>query len=305
MSDVDTLTTAETVWDMLPVPAGCYRHVFLRSSKGVRSTWVANAKELGLLVLRCSPQWNIYIQLNPTNNKAVIRPNSACVPFIQAILVDIDPVEPDARPGQAVEIALRKVTHWGVHPMQGAIINSGRGYQIWILTHPIKATTEAAGRVRRFVGELSASLGVQYGCRIDTSCTDLPRVARMPGSVNLKTGNKVTIHYPALPYAADWLWADRFTPLSIPEPPEPLTQGKWQDYFIRLTSAAQDFILFGASEGTRHQQAYATARSLRESGAPRGLALELVLKGAGACDLSIDEATRTVMQVYGAKDGPA
>ena len=298
---------AQATWDMLPLPADTYRYIFARKGSSVRGTWVPSATALARII--CShPDWNLYIQLNPARSRSKLRPAACDVSHIQAVLVDIDPVERDASMFGAAAAVLQDCCEIGlerrfliVDSRSIAVIDSGRGVQLWFLIDPIEATPANAGRVRATVKIIADRFGSFSGCRIDTSCSDLARLARLPGSINQKTGHQAQILVPATPMPATWL--ENIEPLMPPvtSHPRDLAGKTIVSVLAHISDSAADFLQHGISEPGRHARCFHTMKSLQEAGVKRESALRLCLLGASLSSpaLELGEVTRIHNQVYG------
>lgn len=291
------LSQALDVWGMLPLVGlrgdKAYRKLMLKSATSghVDGTWVSNAFELAKIVRLCRDNWNIYIQLNPSREKVKIKASASDIAYVQAILIDIDPLPSnvDNLPSDYwnywTSRALELVLEHGVLEEQVAVIDSGRGRQLWVLIDPLGGdNSRIVRRIPPFVRAVASEFA--DACpyyRIDTSCTDIARVARMPGSINHKTGCEATILKAAKP--GPWTWLrDNFEPDPEPDAVEVCTPvNRWQDLIPRLNNRASNFILLGESTPGRHAGAFCAARSLREAGATKEQALFLVSMGASRC----------------------
>jgi hypothetical protein len=134
-----------------------------------------------------------------------------------------------------------------------------------------------------FLSMLNRQLNPDYGCLVDTSCSDLSRVVRLPGSTNQKTLRPCVILDTGTPIDL----VDKVLACSIP-PPEPVPcrhvdTSNLAAVLPHLTEAAQRFLTEGAPFGSRHAAAYAAAASLREAGVPLERALNWVCRGGTFC----------------------
>jgi hypothetical protein len=197
---------------------------------------------------------------------------------------------------------------------QPIIIDSGRGCQAWIRLEDIEMTNDIRRRNARrvngyWLGKLDESLGLTHGCRIDTSVSDLPRVMRCPGTVNVKTGRvSCFINAPTNIYEGLAVALTLATPkqaLKDPEPPQGIVPGSsWQDVFTHLTKMAQGYLLFGHEEPGRHKVMWHTAKKLQELGVSRQEARRAIrwanqLKGKEAA-LPRDQVEHALGTAYGA-----
>lgn len=290
------------LFELLPLPPNTVRHVFARSGQSVRGTYVRSQRQVEA-VCRSMRDWNLYVQLNPTLETArqKYRPASRDIAAIQAVLIDLDPVSDKAWPIGAANTVAAALRDSGQVPIQSiALIDSGRGAQLWLLHPPTEPTRERVGKIAAFVHRVAQAVGECEGCRVDTSCSDAARLARMPGSVNQKTGRTVVVIYGA---EAGEPWIDQ---LPDTPPPERRASGalpagiRLSAIIPRLTGAAGDFLLLGKREPGRHARCFATVKSLHEAGVDATQALSLLQHAATLCDpqLPSPEVERVWRQVY-------
>lgn len=316
------------LFDILPIPPDAVRHVFLKSPDGVVCTWVRRPVNLARIMRAYAydGRWNVYWQLNPTRRRDTNRPRNRDVDYLQAVLLDIDPVEADADPEKAADHGMSLLSsQFDVQESTVSIVNSGRGIQLWLHIatydgHSIdvhKQREELHLKVAPFVRAAATAFGTQHGCRIDTACQDLVRLARVPGTTNLKTGQPcylVQQGQPAPPYWLRNIEPDPDYVTDAPAVPIMSTRMKWPDIVAHLTHAAYSFITEGVCEPGRHKAAVATVRNLRrEIGVPFDVARQLVFTGAGRCTppltlkaRDISDLERILREEYGAANqGPS
>ena len=144
-----------------------------------------------------------------------------------------------------------------------------------------------------------ATLPSTDGCIVDTSCSDLARVMRLPYTTNQKTGRRASIIWRsshANPALVRWL-LDR-TPASLWERPAPSTVAPgspWAAYLPDLTVAGRRFLTEGAEEPGRHKAAAAAMLSLLEQGASEEQILSALSHGARLCEPPLPQPEVTTM----------
>lgn len=241
-----------------------------------------------------------YVQLNASALGWRYRPSADFVPSIQAILVDLDPLpgELGTSPLDA-DIVEDALINLGVWRRQMQLVYSGRGYQWWILLD--HAPVELAARIPTFLRRVAERSQLTTSM-VDLSCADLPRLARMPGTVNPRTGRKAEFISGVKAQPALWPWLLDCEPLPPPPPIEvpAISSLSWQVYFYHLTLSARKYILEGCEKGRRHQQAFATAASLHDVGAAATVAFDAVAFGNDLCSepLSPVEIRHAVATAY-------
>lgn len=203
------------------------------------------------------------------------------------------------------------------------VIDSGRGMQAWYPIVPV-----AAGEARTFrtnplprdftVKDMLQPVGLaQYkmpefstrcmgywlsflrerldlvgneGCLVDMCARDLPRVMRMPFTVNTKTGHHGTILEVAaetnhnlgeklLNYTPYHVWKQA----EVNIVPGADASTPWQVFVPHMTRAGRIFLSDGADEGGRHHAAVAAARSLRDLGCSAVQARLALIEGGKMC----------------------
>jgi hypothetical protein len=158
------------------------------------------------------------------------------------------------------------------------------------------------------------------GWIVDTTCSDLARVVRCPGSVNQKTGRRAVVERVANGPGLDVSVLLRYNQAPISqEIVKPFETANLLGILPHLNVRARTFILEGAASPGRHSACFATAKNLNELGVPRDRTFEWLLIGAGRCvDLWVSwkylegvgpmgrlkplpqsEVERIVKQVYG------
>ena len=286
----------QETWRLLPTPPDAYRYVFAKDGRSCSGTWVASAQALGRWATRFDHA-NCYIQLNPAGRADLTRPTAKDVTYLQGVLIDVDPVDPEPNIDPAcrqVDLILRAE---GFNPLW---LMTGRGQQAWILFDPVPMTDELRWGVKGFVNFVSATFGIAYGCVVDTTCSDPARLARLPGTVNQKTGVHASLllraRGPNDPFKLIQYTQEE---KSFVRPPSGI-RATWPQAAGYLTNTAREFIMFGVEQTRRHKCCYATARSLMEAGVPEPVATGWLLKGAERCEPELEpgEVLRIARRVY-------
>jgi hypothetical protein len=234
---------------------------------------------------------NLYVHLNPSVARQFSpKANASDVTHFTNLLVDIDPLSADAEPRKALDAATTALeTLLPGSTEASSVVYSGRGFQIWVhfAGQDLRGNQELRHSVHRAT---SALLGMvdcgTFGCRVDTSCSDLSRVARLPGSVNQKTGQLASYlreDYTRLLDIGSLLVFDSGPPVRTDAPKLP--PGSPVGFVLpHLTLKAATFLTEGVDSPGRHASAYAAAASLREAGIELETAAEWVVRGGKRCD---------------------
>jgi hypothetical protein len=278
------------LWPLLPHPPHTYVRWFARKGNERMGGGVDTVEELMLAALSAEGM-NFYIAPNPAITRAGTRHRTADVSHWSWFLIDIDPIQDDAHPGHVAEVVLmRLLSWWGINfsERRPLLIASGRGVQVWIRLEDVPLDEEGgpgdlAGVAldRRYariahgywLDKLAEEIGTMYGCRIDTTSKDLPRVMRCPGTINMKTGRPAILIVPSAEvYEGLTKTLVEGVPEKLFEPVEivPLPAGTpWQNVYVHLTIRAQNYLTQGKDEPGRHDTAFHTALCLLERGLDR------------------------------------
>ena len=261
----------------------------LRSLDALIGT-IRNAEALG---------WNLYLNANPTVNRPGKKKLSRKdVTHWRYVVIDLDP-------GSAALIPPRPGLELGEGDTADCLLNkahrifSGRGYQYWLpikgalsylehprLMHPwINAESYERG-MRGYLAELSKTSDTWApGWIVDTTCSDLARVVRCPGSMNQKTGRRAVVEH----MSQDSTDVRDISRYSVPDT-EHWTNGlklenpqSLSDILPHLTVTARRFILEGVRSPGRHTACWSTAMTLKSLGVPAPKALEWLMVGSHKC----------------------
>lgn len=282
------------LWELLPHPPGTFTRWFARMGNERLGGGCDDVEELVLSAFSCgglNGGMNFYVAPNPASTRAGTRHNAEQVTHWSWFVMDIDPVGPFPRPAVVVDYVLGKLWTWtGIDfsRRRPVIIDSGRGMQVWIRLPDVPLDEEggpgdlACVALPRLVARvtngwwlkrLADEVGTMEDCRIDTTCADLPRVMRCPGTVNQKTGNVTSLLVDSAEVFEELpriLSAAVPPELFEPQPIITLPAGTpWQAVFCHLTLRAQDYLTNGKDEPGRHDTAFHVALTLAEAGLPR------------------------------------
>jgi hypothetical protein len=155
------------------------------------------------------------------------------------------------------------------------------------------------------IAEAVESLG--GGCKIDPTVSDLPRVMRCPGTINMKTGRQATVINGLTDvYSTLGMELIAQTPEKALayEPSGVVSSSKtWQEATPLLTNASRNYLLRGKSEPGRHTAMWHLVRNLWEHGlvqeqAEAAAAYANMQRGEDEA-LSAIEVEKIITQVYG------
>jgi hypothetical protein len=289
------------LWKLLPHPPGTFVRWFARKGNDRIGGGVDTVEEL-MLAAASAEGMNFYVAPNPAATRAGTRHTAQQVTNWSWFLIDIDPLEgaSNPRPEMVMEFVLGKIGKWwGVdfNSRRPLLIHSGRGAQAWIRLddYPFddrypdgrivgagepgggstEVVTRRTARITNgfWLKKLAEEIGTMSGCRIDTTCADLPRVMRCPGTTNMRNGKTAILIVPSAEQyvgLSSTLVAavppELFEPVPVPVLP-PGTQ--WQSVFVHLTLRAQSYMTQGRDEPGRHDTMFHTALCLAERGLDR------------------------------------
>jgi hypothetical protein len=234
--------------------------------------------------LASGPEGDRYIGLNPIRPDAD-PPKGRCrdedVLANRTLLIDCDPndTSQEAR-GAALEMAKAIRSYifeqFGVLPV---LIDSGRGQQVWLRHEP---TDEDRGP---FLKQLAARFH-REGAKVDVACSNRSRFARMPGTVNTKTGEVARIVDPGDGKIARLVLLAP-DPLDIPIAPEGVN--------LESLAGGLDFRTAPApSEGERHNACKKIAAAHFRRGEDAYSVLQAALKWGDKCGLDTDEVSSVI-----------
>jgi|SRR6185503_8711371 len=279
-----------------------------------------------------------YFTPNPVVPGFGRRPSSAHVAYVRCLLIDLDPCVETIQIGGAEaqrrnsgsivgrdisptnpRDAVSRLLWTGIeervisyaqnllglelHPDR---IDSGRGRQLWLRFEPTPVVSQEEKSLWRtaigaFLYRLDQDCGDLGGFRVDTSCSDLPRLVRLPGTINSKTGNRAGFYGEPGQVHQGFGEAllERF---GVPPAPKPRPSGgDWRRSYHLLSARAKRFFADGWAEPGRHSAAFAAAASMKNDvGAGYDITERMVLLGAMKCSPPLDphEARRCTRNAF-------
>lgn len=268
--------------------------------KGFCNQYETLKHRLGLL-----KDWDCYVCLNPAK-QGVGKPAQEDVALVKWFVLDIDPVIEAAEPKLATA-ALLAYLDMAYDIKNYTMVATGRGYHLWIPINDEGQTPSALqGGVKGFVATIAATFGICCGCKIDTSCAEISRVVRIPGTINQKTG-KVAEAIVIADLDARQVPAEMLLDVAINAPAATGTlegEPELKNIAPSLPWYAAEFLLLGVRSDldSRHSRGFAAAKALAELGVDQTTARFLLEGGCLRCNpplLDLDWVLRTIRRAYG------
>lgn len=278
-----------------------YLRYFAKHGKSNVGGVARSGEELATVIANLGPEWDVYLTLNHTKDKGPLKARAVDIQTWEYVLIDVDPLDGRADPHRAMVDALCHADKLVGNATNSChVIASGRGVQAWLRVAPVAIQSDEDRRAidRSCAAFLRAIDDVSHGCRVDTSCSDLGRVARCPGSVNSKSGLTATLIHTAKEVVNPQFILDLCPKDDIVQlPPSGLPLPELLPY---LTARAATFLTQGVITPGRHAAAYAAAISLQEAGVTEADAKALVMRGALYCTppLPVREAFKATHNAY-------
>ena len=300
---MDPRPEVKELWDLLPHPSPLHVvRMFARNEGRRMGDFARSPVEMERFIRSAEAKdMNVYVAPNPTMSTTGARHAAADVTHWSYLLLDMDPVEEEYEPLKGLEEALLWLGEWGGRDFskrRPLIIHSGRGAQAWVRLADIHLYENVVGMTddkvqqdgvnlvttrktaRKTMGhwlkKISEKLGTIHGCRLDSCTSDLPRVMRMPGTRNIKTGIEARILEPSREVfdglAELLVTGTPDTVFAEPEPGEVPPGTKWQTVYSKLTQKAKKYLTEGREAPGRHETAWHTATKLKECGIERAQA---------------------------------
>jgi hypothetical protein len=277
-------------------------HFFAKRGTSVVGGVVQGADHFFNLIVNLR-SWDVYAHANVPATKG-IKASTKEIHVWRYVVVDIDPNAGGV--GRPYDIANAVAARYG-----GTLVDTGRGMQVLLHLVPVNFNTTvgitrplAEARMARFLRELGSEFDGVGGCHVDTSCSDLARVVRIPDTINWKTERAAKV----LRHGDTYHGYENLLP--IVRPPSrvavtPITEVKQLANVIpHLTDTAARFLTDGWETPGRHAAAYAAAASLKDVGVSKQVAINWVGRGAVMSTpmLGLEEVARVVANAY-AKEG--
>jgi len=246
--------------------------------------------------------YDVYAHLNPSCGNG-LKASSRQVTDWQRFLIDLDPISPEIDATVAIwrvlDVAETMIPSikYSAH-----VLDSGRGAQAWVeigsLPHLDKREVERA--TGEFLRQLRREWDGRYGFRIDSVTYDLARIARLPGTINTKTGRRARFIGAALYRLPSDIILRMFKPPPLEEIARPKNASNLIAVSAHLNGLTREFLHNGVEEGDRHHAANAAARSLFNVGMEYDSVLHWVRRGARKCRprLSDGDATHCVITAH-------
>lgn len=307
-------------WNILSKDGKFQPHYFAKMP-GVVAGGVASNRDVFLRTIQQYAGYDTYVCLNPAKSWHT-KPTKEDITDFRMFLIDIDPITDTPQLGDAEDAVLSMLTQEFI-PESNDIyrfaeychrIDSGRGLQLWVpVICPgfMRLDPEDDLRVKGIVAYVERNMRdelASYGCKIDTSCAEISRVARLPGTINTKTGRRAKFLSVADGPFLTRTDLDQFirqapSP-SPPQVPIPVGEMSLMRLFPMLNRTAFNFITQGVATSSaqgRHADCYATAKNLKECGVTPDLGAALLCAGASLCrpPLPIGDIERVARQVWG------
>ena len=301
------------MWIYLKPPEGSQVRYFAKSGKRTTGGVIKDAEHLAFLMATFREKgWDAYIQPNPSNGKKK-RSSAKDITHYRWFTMDIDPT---SQPTPTATFEMNVPAPLVGKQTTCIYVKTGRGIQLWWRAMQLEIPNDRQREALRYANAcmLKETFLDDPRWKVDF-LPDLPRLVRMPQTINSKTGQLAeVVGWPM--EGAEYLRPDKMMEWAgdPPPPPEPVTlvNDKWQNALPHLSLTAKTFIMEGVdSKDTdspgRHHSAVAAARSLRDANLPYDCALVAVLRGARRCCPALDEdnsfttyeVMRIVSQAYG------
>ena len=249
---------------------------------GGRVTTLAQAKRLVIAAIKVNA--NLYVTLNPSRLSG-IRARKKDVLAWDYILIDVDPLGERIENPLTVASDLEALVARMLGNCAGTVVDSGRGVQLWLKLSPNEMPKNCERAASGFLNALGRAWGNQHKSIIDVCTSDLPRIARFPGSMNWKSLRIANI-ISTIEGDVNFEKVLDFMPPPVVEsmpPKHPINYNDLSQILPHLTFKARTFLMNGTGSPGRHSTAFATAKCLQEIGMPQDVATQWVIGGGELC----------------------
>ena len=270
----------------------------------------AASTEQALTRIKMLGNWDVYACLNPARTTKG-KPTIADITAVRWFMVDVDPLADTVLPNYGpVNEWLRNwlANELGIDHYAPTTVFTGRGFQLWV---PVAHTTEtmcAHAGIKGLIQQLATELPAEFGVKVDTTSGEISRVARLPGTINSKTGLMAEIvQHPREQHAECSLEAlDKFAVMQYSVPAQQsLEGGTYEQIITALSPWSREFVLHGVASSvtSRHGRGYALLQELKNLGVARNFAHQMLISGCHRCKPPITDTDwmyRAASNVYGA-----
>lgn len=289
----------DAVWAVLPHPEGTVIRWLAQNKDRTRriGDFARSPRDLRIAAATL-PDFNFYVAPNPASKLNGTRHSTGDVTHWSWFFLDVDPDDDaNADPVRALQELLTMFENHVEMHLRPVIIDSGRGQQAWFhlgeqKLDGVDGRWIATRTMGYWLDRLATQFGKRYGCKVDTSVRDLPRLMRCPGTINQRTKRKASVVNPG-----NWFANQHFlrtfllenVPAEEYEKPdiEMVAPGTpWQNVVMRLTPKARQFVSSGWEHPGRHDAAWHTARCLAERGVSKEQAYLAVEWGNQFCTVA-------------------
>ena len=231
--------------------------------------------------------YDIYLHLNPSVGPG-LKATSRQVTALRHILIDLDPTEPELDATTAIQSVLGIADE--LHPgtsLAAHVLDTGRGAQAWVSVgrnHTDVPLSMLERATAQYLTGLRRAWDGRFGFRIDSVCYDLGRIARCPGTLNTKTGNRAKlISTSQVALTVEPFFTKFYTSAPKQANVRPANVSNLMALSPHLNGLAREFLHNGVEEGDRHHAAYVAARNCLELGVGLDSIRYWLLRGAGRC----------------------
>lgn len=285
--------------------------VFVWKASGSHGVSSARPTSLAKAIDLCArmADWNAFLVLNPCTGSG--KPSIDDITSVRRMMLDFDP-KPDA-PNNDWTFPYDELTgllaEYGVSfHYDVPVIQSGRGIQFWVPVRQGDLSVRECHQAFKVIGKRVAEIFLDNPhWMFDTTCCDVSRIVRCPGTINHKTGRLASIAIPPHIPGRSGGSIDLAT-IDLPDAPQqfdPVPQATWMYIAPRIHHFNINFLLSGTSarRESRHGRLYNCAKDLLHAGLSKNVATSLLRHGAQLCTPNLlhddpDAVHRVVEQLW-------